>query len=177
MQETIAESEDMRVKIILTDAQLDIAKAIAMKRARKPSQYSNKFDPLNSEYWPHFMGTLGEVAFGYCYGQEPDASLTWKGDDGSDFNDLSAWPGQSVQVKTRDCERFKNPELLVRFNHAIADVYVLTELYKSQPAIVYLVGWCSRLTLIGRKPEKVGHNLNYRVPRNELTQFRFKWTI
>lgn len=165
---------DMRVKIELGNDLYNKALTFARKKAKKPTRYSNKFDPLSGEFWPHFIGTLGEVAFGHCYSTEPNYDLTNAGDPGYDFFNLIHWPGQTVEVKTRDCERIVNPELLVRHDRAKADIFVLAEIYKSVPHIVYLVGWCSRNTLIGRKPERVGHNLNYRVPRQELTQFAFE---
>ena len=164
---------DNRVRVELGSNLYDEALNFASLKARKPAQYSNKYDPLSDEFWPHFIGALGEVAFGYCYNTKPNYDLTYGGDPGYDFRNLRDWPGKTVEVKTRDCERYRNPELLVRINYAKADIFVLAEIYRSVPHVVYLVGWCTHNTLIGRQPEHIGHNLNFRVPRHELTEFNF----
>ena len=61
------------------------------------------------------------------------------GDDGIDF----AHSRKTYQVKARDANVYKEPDLLCRINYAKADRFILAEV-NSEKHKVRFVGWCTR---------------------------------
>ena len=134
---------------------------IARERAQKPN--SKIFTRQSSDYDIHFIGLLGEFAFAFYTGVEPDTSLINGGDRGWDFE----IKGKKIQVKTRDRARYSRPDLLVRPGHATADLYVLATATTFYPSKVELVGYARHEQLVQQTVD-VGYGARYFVARRDL---------
>lgn len=124
-----------RIKVSLSDAEIDFAKRWAHKR-ESPTKKKIK-DKIKSRKHSHFVGLLGELAFGKWSHQDIDIRLfEVVGDGGVDF----CIDGVTIDVKTASYD----PPIL-KYNRLIEvkcdrSVLTLTTNYRD----IFLCGWCNR---------------------------------
>ena len=154
--------------ISLTDEQLKFARELAMKRSgsmgHSATKNSGNFFNDKPPWYRHYVGAVGEVAFGALYGMDVDSETIGRGDSGVDF-------AGGIQVKTSDAE--KMPRLMFpkgQWERKIADEYVL--MWFKPPNWVMVVGSIRR-----DDAEKVkeimefGRGTTYVIDNRHLTEF------
>lgn len=137
-------SEADIVKVTLSLDEYNEASGLARRRSQKIN--SRKFSD-HSEFKIHLMGTLAEFAFSKKTGIEAQTDVSSGGDSGYDFTVGE----KTIQIKTRDCQRFPYPDLLVRLNYAKADYYILSTWSSDSPQIVAFIGYTDYDNLIKEK--------------------------
>ncbi len=151
--------------ITLTEKQIEFAKDLGFKRSASVGhavtrKSFNAYENKKPDWWRHFIGALGEVAYSVYIGKEVDTTTIGTGDDGTDFDN-------GVDVKSSDLNRRPNLLLGVKqFNKKYAKRYVLA--WVKLPT-VELMGYIDREDVIEKSTLKnFGYNDNYFVSNNNL---------
>jgi hypothetical protein len=126
----------------LQKEQTDDALRIAHQRNDGKPQ-GKAFSSKHSELGIHYMSALAEVAWEQVTGWPVDREHRMGGDDGVDF----VHKDRFYQIKARDANGYRDPDLLVRTSHAQADRFILAEV-DIDLAQVSFIGWCSRNELL-----------------------------
>jgi hypothetical protein len=151
--------------ITLTEEQLDFAHSVGFKRSASVGhavtrKSFNAYENKKPDWWRHYIGALGELAYSIYIGKEIDTTTIGRGDDGTDFDN-------GVDVKSSDLNR--KPNLLLginQFNKKYAKRYVLA--WVKIPT-VELIGYIDRDDVINKSTIKnFGYNDNYFVTNNNL---------
>lgn len=129
--------------IILTDQEMNQANELADIRNNGMTQY-RKEPGLNRHQ--HFIGALGEIAFGRLFGLEVEMIQKPQGDDGVDF----FMDGRSIDVKTSEAPF---PKLISLKSKIRADIYVLAHTKKNKVAFL---GWIRKQNFIDKHKTLIG---------------------
>ena len=151
--------------ITLTEEQMEFAYNIGYKRSASVNhavtrKSFNAYENKKPDWWRHYIGALGEVAYSIHIGKEIDTTTIGRGDDGTDFDN-------GVDVKSSDLNR--KPNLLLgvnQFNKKYAKRYILAWVKLPE---VELLGYIDREDVINKSEIKnFGYNDNYFVNNENL---------
>ena len=145
--------------ITLTEEQLNFAHNVGFKRSASvghavTKKSFNAYENKKPDWWRHYIGAIGELAYSIYIGKEIDTTTIGRGDDGTDFDN-------GVDVKSSDLNR--KPNLLLginQFNKKYAKRYVLAWV---QIPKVELIGYIDKSTI-----KNFGYNDNYFVNSKDL---------
>ena len=165
------------VTLALSIGDVNSAWALAQARNKKESKLgAMTYKPENG--WggigPHLIGMLGELAVARYLGLDPDVRIFSR--SGAPGADLTARDGKTIQVKTTTYA--KDPWLRVETHHPACNFYVLAVVHvkpgdeknpggpiwirevrkEDVSAIVTLVGWADRATVLLGKRTKLREN-------------------
>lgn len=155
--------------------ELEKAEKIARERYEKKApddkdvkKFEDDYSGLDINLW----GAIAEIVWARLTNWEMREELIEGGDDGVDFTHGDS----TYQLKTRNTDRFDNPDLLCRKDYAKADRYILSEISASDLSRVRFIGWCTldelteNTTTIGNKGERYIRNRDdlRPIPRNIL---------
>ena len=129
------------IKISLTLEGYKLVEKLALSRGAK--QNSHKFSN-HSESKIHLMALVAELAFSNITGIPMQDDISPGGDGGQDF----LVGRKIIQLKTRDCNRYPYPDLLVRPSHAKADYYFLSTWSPTHPKVAAFIGYTNHHELI-----------------------------
>ena len=135
--------------ITLTDSQMEWCKDLAMKRSgsmnHADTKNSSNFFKSKPAWWRHYIGVIGELAYGIHTGEEVDSTSNRK----------------------------QKPDLLLntnQFKRKTADHYVLAWVQDNN---VELIGHIKRSKVIELKEIKdFGYGETYVIDKKHLTKFK-----
>ena len=148
------------IRVSLTLDEYALVEALALARSTKPN--SHKFSN-HSEYKIHLMGLVAESAFSKITGIPMQNDIRPGGDGGQDFQ-----VGKKIiQLKTRDCNRYPYPDLMVRPSHAKADYYILSTWSPTAPQTTAFIGYTNHAELT-KSTDNFGYGDRYVCKRKWL---------
>jgi len=154
--------------ITLTDSQMEWCKNLAMKRSgsmnHADTKNSSNFFKSKPAWWRHYIGVIGELAYGIHTGEKVDSTTIGKGDLGYDLK-------YGVDVKSSNSKQ--KPDLLLntnQFKRKTANHYVLAWVQDNN---VELIGHIKRSKVIELKEIKdFGYGETYVIDKKYLTKFK-----
>ncbi len=141
------------------------AKGLAQLRNDKPNATNLKFEDSHSDFYVHYLSALAEVAWSIATKWRVDKEFKY-GDGGIDFTH----DRRTYQVKARDINVYKKPDLLCRMNYAKADRFVLAEVDSEEHEVTF-IGWCTRDEMVKDTIEIPGKGTRYIRYREDLRAF------
>jgi len=144
---TIFSQVDKTPVISLTDSEFtkvkDAAKKItSRKQARGSATWYHHYD--DNDVLPTLMAFVAEKCFEKATGINVNLSYHHKGDKGID----ARFKETDIQIKTANIANIKTPNLLVRKDHANADIYILSAWDYVTPKDTRFLGYASRDELV-----------------------------